>query len=215
MTAFTLPCWKKWHERSKLRLTSKCIKAFGVYVLLLLMAYASLSPCQAAERELVFRQHELVAVDTFYVINAALTLNNQQHLQEMVESGLSLPFQLEFVLTRARWYWLDEKLAERSINYRLSYHALTRQFRLSIGSIHRNFSNFEDALHAMLTLRNWTVMDGNRLHDNETYDAALRMRLDVSQLPKPFQVSALGSRDLNLSTGWIRWDFAVPSTEAK
>jgi hypothetical protein len=33
------------------------------------------------------------------------------------------------------------------------------------------------------------------------------MRLDVSQLPRPFQISALGSREWNVSSEWFR--FAV------
>jgi hypothetical protein len=39
------------------------------------------------------------------------------------------------------------------------------------------------------------------------YQAAVRMRLDVSQLPKPFQITAFGSREWNLSSDWHR--FAV------
>jgi hypothetical protein len=31
------------------------------------------------------------------------------------------------------------------------------------------------------------------------------MRLDVTQLPKPFQINALASRDWNLASEWFRW----------
>ena len=37
------------------------------------------------------------------------------------------------------------------------------------------------------------------------YEAALRLRLDVNQLPKPFQVSALASREWTLQSEWHRW----------
>ena len=33
-------------------------------------------------------------------------------------------------------------------------------------------------------------------------DAQVRMRLDVSQLPKPFQVNAITSREWNLASDW-------------
>jgi hypothetical protein len=39
------------------------------------------------------------------------------------------------------------------------------------------------------------------------YIAALRLRLDTSQLPKPLQINALGSRDWNLTSDWYRWTF--------
>jgi hypothetical protein len=37
------------------------------------------------------------------------------------------------------------------------------------------------------------------------YDAALRMRLDTTQLPKPFQLTALTSRELHLDSPWKRF----------
>ena len=39
------------------------------------------------------------------------------------------------------------------------------------------------------------------------YDAAIRLRLDVNQLPKPFQVNALASREWTLASDWYRWSF--------
>ncbi|NUM88210.1 MAG: DUF4390 domain-containing protein, partial [Bdellovibrionales bacterium] len=40
------------------------------------------------------------------------------------------------------------------------------------------------------------------LHKGEDYRAQTRMRLDISQLPKPFQVNALTNRDWNLASDW-------------
>ena len=39
------------------------------------------------------------------------------------------------------------------------------------------------------------------------YEAAVRLRLDVNALPKPFQVSALASRDWSMQSEWHRWSF--------
>ena len=39
------------------------------------------------------------------------------------------------------------------------------------------------------------------------YEAAVRLRLDVTQLPKPFQVNALASKEWSLSSEWYRWSF--------
>ena len=42
--------------------------------------------------------------------------------------------------------------------------------------------------------------------------AGLRLRLDLTQMPKTFQVSALSNKDWNLDSGGVRWPFA--NTEA-
>jgi len=42
------------------------------------------------------------------------------------------------------------------------------------------------------------------------YDAAVRMRLDTALLPKPFQLSALTGRDLQLDSPWKRFIVRPP-----
>ena len=66
----------------------------------------------------------------------------------------------------------------------------------------------------MARLRQWLVIEKGEVHAGQTYQAGLRMRLDLSQLPKTFQVSALSSRDWNLSSDWQRWLFTPTETAA-
>jgi hypothetical protein len=181
----------------------------------LLWLALSFAPAFAASRGLDFRFQEIVPVDQLYVVNASLELQPNPRLQEMVDSGVSIPFQAEFTLTRSRWWWLDESVAERTMNFRLAYHALTRQYRLSVGSIHRSFRSFDEALRAILAIRNWSIIERSRLTPGETYGAALRFRLDMSQLPKPFQVVIFGNRELDLSTGWVSWSFTAAGPDER
>jgi hypothetical protein len=39
------------------------------------------------------------------------------------------------------------------------------------------------------------------------YEASVREKLDVNQLPKPFQVNALASRDWQLASEWHKFSF--------
>jgi hypothetical protein len=43
----------------------------------------------------------------------------------------------------------------------------------------------------------------------EPYLAALRLRLDINQLPRPFQISALGNKDWSLAADWKIWQVDV------
>lgn len=173
------------------------------------------SGVQARGKGLDFNSQEIVPIDLLYVVNASVTMPPNPRLEEILESGVAIPFRAEFVLTRARWWWLDETVVERTMEFRLFYHALTRQYRLSIGSIHRSFRSYDEALRAMLSIRNWAVVDRSRLADGETYTAAMRFRLDMSQLPKPFQVVIFGNKDLDLTTGWVQWNFVASASEPR
>jgi hypothetical protein len=54
-------------------------------------------------------------------------------------------------------------------------------------------------------VRNWVVVERRSALSRADYDAALRMRLDTTQLPKPFQLTALTSRELHLESPWKRF----------
>ena len=54
-------------------------------------------------------------------------------------------------------------------------------------------------------VRSWHVADSGAFQKDIAYQVALRMRLDTAQLPKPFQVNAIASRDWTLTSDWHRW----------
>lgn len=181
-----------------------------------LLACLVWAPALALAAEIEIANPQIVAGDDGYVLSADFGFDLNQRLEEAVTKGVVLHFVAEFELTRPRWYWLDEKVISRSQTYRLSYHALTRQYRLSTGGLHQSFDSLSEALRVLSRLRNWVVIeraaDGNPVvRPGETYTAALRLRLDINQLPRPFQISALGNKDWNLSSDWKTWQATMPA----
>ena len=104
-------------------------------------------------------------------------------------------------------YWVDEKVAQLSVQYRLSYTPLTRQYRLTSGLLAQQLDSLEEVERILSRVVSRPVVARDALTKGARYDAALRLRLDVAQLPKPFQVNALTSRDWSLQSDWYRWSF--------
>jgi hypothetical protein len=140
--------------------------------------------------------------DGAIVLNATFEFDLPQALEEAVQKGIALYFNIEFELFRKRWYWLDRRIAASTLVYRLSYSPLTRQYRLARGGLSQPFESLDEALALVKSVRNWRVADKAMFLPGEDYDAQVRMRLDVSQLPKPFQVNAITSREWSLSSDW-------------
>ena len=140
--------------------------------------------------------------ETRYVLNADFHLDLTGPLLEALNNGVSLGFLIEFELTRPRWWWFDEVTARRRTQWRLSYSALSRQYRLTTGALHQNFAQLEEALDVMRRLRNWQVLERSVRLSGSNYEAAVRMRLDTTQLPRPLQISALTNRELRLESPW-------------
>jgi hypothetical protein len=141
------------------------------------------------------------------VLNAEFAFDFNARLEQAVTNGVPLYFVVEFELTQPRWYWFDEKTATRRLQTRLSYHALSRHFRLSTGLLQQNYATLAEALTVLRRVRNWLVLDRSTVLGDATYQAAVRMRLDISLLPKPFQVNALMSREWHLESEWRRFNW--------
>ena len=172
---------------------------FGV--IFLLVAFA----VQATD--LSVRNPQLLANEDGFALSADFNINFNSRLEEAVNKGVVLYFAIDFELTRSRWYWFDEQVIRRNKTFQLSYHALTRQYRLSTGALHQSFSTLDEALHVISRVRNWQVLGNGEVKAEGIYQAGLRMRLDLTQMPKTFQVSALANKDWNLSSDWLRWSF--------
>ena len=196
----------------------------GIALLMKLLVALALGVGPAARAdEIEVADAQLAATDDAVVLSADFSFELNPRLVEAVVNGVPLYFVVEFELTRPRWWWFDEKAAAKRLQLRLSYHALSRHYRLSTGVLQQNYTTLEEALNVLRRLRNWPVVDRTAGLADASYEAAVRMRLDVTLLPKPFQLSALTSRELNLESPWRRFGFrplaaapaAVESREPK
>ena len=123
-------------------------------------------------------------------------------LEDAVSRGVPLYFVVEFELYRSRWYWFDEKRIAATLTYRLNYSPLTRQYRLARGTLALPFETLGAALASLRRVGRWTVIERGTLVPGSRYEARVRMRLDTAQLPRPFQIGALTSRDWTLDSEW-------------
>ena len=181
----------------------------------LLLALALVWSAPARGENIEISHISLEGNDEGYALDADFEIELNPRIEDAINKGVAMYFEVEFEITRKRWYWFDERPVSRQLMLRLSYHALTRQYRISRGALHQSVSSLPDALRVLSRVRSWQVLERAEVDAGTEYQAALRMRLDVSQLPKPFQVNALTSREWNLASEWRRWPFRIkaPVTE--
>ena len=157
---------------------------------------------------------EPAADELGWQLSADFYLPISNRIREVLDLGIPLYFVVEFELNRSRWYWTARKVAEQTQTYRLSYHPITRRFRLSRSGYPQEFVGLDDALASLSRIRGWSVLQDVNLEEGETYQAALRMRLDASRLPGPLQIDVLNNQDWNLDAPWKRFTL-IPGTPIK
>lgn len=195
--------WKK-SDAAAQQLRSLVVQVHRASVLLALFlcTFAALA---AQPHGIEVRRAMVVPVEEAYVLDADIDIVLSAPLEDALHKGIPLYFMLEFELVRARWYWFNDKAVALQQQYRLSYNALTRQYRVGVGAFYQNFVTLSEALQFLSKVRRREELDSGALNKGSVYMAGLRLRLDTSQLPRPFNLNALGSREWSLGSDWYRW----------
>lgn len=141
-------------------------------------------------------------------MDAGITLNPT--LEQALEKGIVLYFAVKFNLVDARWYWMNDEVVRGKYRVELRYYALTRQYHLSHPSFTQSFETLAEALHAAGQLHDYPLTVKPDIRMDVDYIASLRVWLDLTRLPKPFQVEALGSTQWNLSSNKLEWRMQLP-----
>ena len=159
-----------------------------------------------------------------YQLSADFDIQLSPTVETALKRGVTLYFVSELAINRSRWYWLDTDVARDEQVSKLSFNALTQQYRITHGALFQSFYDLHDALHVLghqtappVPLELLDKEGGgyfSRLlkKGSDCCSAYARMRLDVTQLPKPLQVNAIASEDWNLESEPYRWEIQPPVT---
>jgi hypothetical protein len=142
------------------------------------------------------------------LLSATVRFELPPPVEDALAKGIPMIFVAEASLMRDRWYWYDKHIATTSRHMRLSYQPLTRRWRLVVSaapigntglSLGQTFDSREEALAVVQRISHWKIADASELEPDARYNVDFRFRLDVSQLPRPFQIGAVGQSDWSIS----------------
>lgn len=142
------------------------------------------------------------------LLSANITFELPAVVEDALAKGIPMFFVVESVLLRDRWYWYDKPVARTDRHMRLSFQPLTRRWRLvtsnaPIGNsgvaLGQTFDTREEALAAIQRISHWKIAEATDIDPDARYNLDFRFRLDVSQLPRPFQIGAVGHSDWSIT----------------
>ncbi len=215
MTVFITHCWKS----VQLELNGRGRTRFGIGALVLWAVLGSVlggamalpasaqtpiaSPVEVTELRLERSEGALM-------LHSSLKLELSSGVEDALQKGMPIYFVTEAELTRDRWYWYDKKVGVVARHYRLAYQPLTRKWRLNVSrepigavglasSLSQTFETLPEAMAAIRRTVNWKVADLADIDADQKLTLSYKFRLDVSQLPRPFQMTAGSQAEWNLS----------------
>ncbi|ART50621.1 hypothetical protein CBP34_01635 [Acidovorax carolinensis] len=143
-------------------------------------------------------------------LSATLQFALPELAEDALYKGIPMFFVAEAQVLRERWYWSDRQVAAATRHMRLSYQPLTRRWRLSTSTspisntglgvvLGQNFDDLRDAVSAMQRISHWKIADAGEVDTDALHMVNFRFRLDMSQLPRPLQIGAVGSAGWSLA----------------
>lgn len=177
-----------------------CKKASLLLLLICMTSFAF-----AAGSSINIKNAELELQDDYYGLNADVDMSFDKEIEEAINKGVPLNFLIEFQIVSPRKYWFDDEIVTTTQSVSLSYHALSRQYLVNRGVHQQSFASLSEAMHELVTLNDWKVVDKSALEKSEIYKATLLIRLDQTKLPKAIQVDAIASEKWNILSQKFEW----------
>jgi hypothetical protein len=149
-------------------------------------------------------------------LSAVVQFDLPSVVEDALTKGIPMFFVAEADIYQNRWYWTDRRVASATRTIRLSFQPLTRRWRVNIASgvinnafglratLNQNYETLPDALSAVQRLSRWRIADNAEVDADVVHKVEFSFSMDLSQLPRPFQIGVAGQKD---------WTISVQQTE--
>jgi hypothetical protein len=203
MTAFILHCWKRvWPE-------------FAVLLACTCLCWSPLRVAHAQSTGAEVSQFQIERNAEGVFLSAAVRFDLPTAVEDALLKGVPMVFVAEAEIFRDRWYWYDKRLLSAVRQLRLAYQPLTRRWRLNVASgvvsanslgvaLNQSFDSLPEALAALRRVSRWKIADSAEIDPELKHSIVYSFRLDLAQLPRPFQIGVLGQAE---------WDISASTTQ--
>lgn len=152
---------------------------------------------------------QLTRTDEGLFLSASLQFELPGQVEDALRQGIPMYFVADAQVQRERWYWSDQQLGVATRYFRLTHQPLTRRWRLHISNtaftssgtglaLGQTYEQLEDAVAAIQRINRWKILEPAQLSSTSGVSVQLRFRVDLSSLPRPLQIGALGRSGWNL-----------------
>ena len=152
---------------------------------------------------------QLSRTDEGLFLSASMQFDLPSQVEDALRQGIPMYFTAEAQVQRERWYWSDQQLGTATRYYRLTHQPLTKRWRLHISNtafassgtglaLGQSYDQLDEALGAIQRISRWKILEPTQLSATSGVSVQLRFRVDLSALPRPLQIGALGRSGWNL-----------------
>jgi len=163
-----------------------------------------LLPSQLHAAEVVIEKASTRLQGDVYQLNADINYELSDEVLEALNNGIKLSMQVTVKVEQPRAFLWSELIVEKSLQYRLKYHALTGQYIVESGNDNqRSYLSLDSALRALGQIRALPLLDKKTLPDPQGVLVRIKSELDTDALPAPLRPVTWLSSQWKLSSEWF------------
>ena len=176
--------------------------------LLLMLIFGGLAPAWA-EEGIKFKRssiHSIDAANNVYLLSAQIDYQLSPYLEQALLNGIVLNASTRAVLVKPQWWW-NQTNNVSSIDYELTYHALSQHYLLTRRDTNENwnFRSLPTALRKMGSVVNHRLPPLPAVIKEGGYFMTLSSTLSPATLRLPLKIQSIFSSQYSMTSEVITW----------
>jgi hypothetical protein len=145
-----------------------------------------------------------------FLLHARIQYPDNPEIRDALRDGITLSFDLDTRVERARRLWFDAEVVELSLRRELTFHAVSERYivrDVRSGDL-QNFATLEEALTQLGTVDGWPILVEPQL-DGGQYQVSVRAGVRRGRLPSSLRALMFWTDDWHRTSEWYSWSLPV------
>jgi hypothetical protein len=145
-----------------------------------------------------------------FLLHARVEYPNNPEIRDALRDGITLSFDLDTRVERARRLWFDAEIVALTLRRELSYHAVSERYivRDVRSGDQQSYATIEEALKQLGTVDGWPILVEPQL-DGGMYEVSVRAGVRRGRLPSSLRALMFWTDDWHRTSEWYSWSLPV------
>jgi hypothetical protein len=154
-----------------------------------------------------------------YELHARVRYPANEQTVAALRDGVSLTYELEAEVTRARRWWVDDGITSLRLRRELSYHTVTERYVVrdlqsgapvggrgsASGGEQASFATLEEALASLGAVDGWPILVASQVPVDGDYEVRVRAGVRRGRLTDALRAIVFWSDDWSRQSEWYTW----------
>jgi len=145
--------------------------------------------------------------DGVYQLHARIEYPLNEETAAALREGVSLSYDLDVEVARARRFWFDAGLATLTLRRELTYHAVSERYvvRDPRSGAQSSFATLEEALTSLGTVDGWPILVASQVPREVECRVSVRASVRRGKLPEALRVILFWNDGWQRASEWYSW----------